>query len=94
MGNFWEWGGFGGHIPTPWIWGCGGKGGRALTTMLEGDPGTLDPREEQTLPGEVRGCWREKRGAQPGKGLRTMEPGFLGHGGFCWALGGQGTAGR
>lgn len=28
--------------------------------MLEGDPGTLEPREEQTLPGEVSGCWKEK----------------------------------
>lgn len=25
--------------------------------MLEGEPGTLEPREEQTLPGEVRDCF-------------------------------------
>lgn len=37
-----------------------GRWEQLLTTMLEGDPGTLDPREEQTLPGEVSGCWKEK----------------------------------
>lgn len=33
--------------------------GGILTTMLEGEPGTLEPREELTLPGEVSGCWGE-----------------------------------
>lgn len=33
--------------------------GMILTTMLEGDPGTLDPRDEPTLPGEVNCCRRQ-----------------------------------
>lgn len=39
-------------------------GGRRLTTMLEGEPGTLEPREELTLPGEVSGCWGEREGGR------------------------------
>lgn len=37
-----------------------------LTTMLEGEPGTLESLEELTLPGEVRGCWREREGGGVG----------------------------
>lgn len=32
--------------------------------MLEGEPGTLESREELTLPGEVRGCWGEQKAAE------------------------------
>lgn len=47
-------------VPTPSLSQLGGAGGReVLTTMLEGEPGTLEPREELTLPGEVSGCWGE-----------------------------------
>lgn len=37
--------------------------------MLEGEPGTLESLEELTLPGEVRGCWREREGG--GVGMRV-----------------------
>lgn len=43
--------------PPPQPEGAGGQG--VLTTMLEGEPGTLESREELTLPGEVSGCWGE-----------------------------------
>lgn len=39
--------------------------------MLEGEPGTLEPREELTLPGEVSGCWGEREGGRVGMCVRA-----------------------
>lgn len=49
------------HVPhpTPSSLPEGAGGREILTTMLEGEPGTLESREELTLPGEVSGCWGE-----------------------------------
>lgn len=44
-------------LPSSQPEGAGGQ--EVLTTMLEGEPGTLESREELTLPGEVSGCWGE-----------------------------------
>lgn len=60
-------------------------GQRVLTTMLEGEPGTLESREELTLPGEVSGCWGEREGRQVGMcvGVRAgMEQAGWGRGGL------------
>lgn len=53
--------------------------------MLEGEPGTLEPREELTLPGEVSGCWGEREGGPVGMcvGARAgLEGGGWGRGGL------------
>lgn len=53
--------------------------------MLEGEPGTLESREELTLPGEVSGCWGEREGRQVGMcvGARAgLEQAGWGRGGF------------
>ena len=64
--------------------------------MLEGEPGTLEPREELTLPGEVSGCWGEREGGRVGMcvGARAGRREGVGQGRASLGLWGPGVRHR